>query len=116
MKSKKLIKAVVINARNHTATILESEWTLDDLQAAVGGYIENGSIQPDVSVWVDEEGLLKSPEYFFFIPGITNNPLAGNAVIMGVDDEGNNIDISTNTLTCMLSTLFFHRDQLQTIL
>jgi hypothetical protein len=59
---------------------------LEDLQKAVGGLIcwahelSNGD-----TLFVDDEGLLKEPENFFFIQG-ARQPFAGNGVIVGAAD------------------------------
>jgi len=38
-------------------------------------------------IYVDDEALLKSPEFFFAIAGYAQ-PLAGSALILGTDEEG----------------------------
>lgn len=45
------------------------------------------------SVLVDDEGLLGdlTKQSFFTIPGVLHAPLAGNGVVLGVDDEGGSI-------------------------
>lgn len=42
-------------------------------------------------VYIDDEGLLNDPQRFFAIIGLTPI-LAGNGLIMGVDDEGASVD------------------------
>lgn len=55
-----------------------------DLRKLVGGYIEaayqwsNGDV-----LYVDEEGLLKRPEHFFRITLRSDQPFAGNGVVVG---------------------------------
>ena len=43
------------------------------------------------SVYVDDEGLLKDPKEFFMIPGY-HQWLAGNGLILGVDESGESVD------------------------
>lgn len=42
-------------------------------------------------VYVDDEGLLKGPEFFFQITGCPS-PLAGKGLVLGSDDDGNSIE------------------------
>ena len=41
-------------------------------------------------VYIDDEGLLTSPEHFFLIDGYPT-PLAGNGLVLGCDEYGNSI-------------------------
>jgi len=41
-------------------------------------------------VYVDDEGLLNNPRYFFTIQGY-HQPLAGKGLVLGVDEEGETI-------------------------
>ena len=47
------------------------------------------------SLLVDDEGLLKSPKHFFLF-GDYVQPLAGNGIIVGCDDEGETIDAKSS--------------------
>lgn len=42
-------------------------------------------------VFVDDEGLFKSPQNFFYIVGYPQ-PLAGKELVLGCDDEGESIE------------------------
>lgn len=75
-------RALVIDPAKQTVEAVEKEWTLSECQEAVGGYIENGSAEPKVVLYVDEEGLLKNPEHFFMVAGITSTPMAGRGILM----------------------------------
>ena len=50
---------------------------------------------PDDDIWVDDEGLLRSPEHFFLIPG--HGWYAGRGLILGYDE--NNGDTTSHNLT-----------------
>ena len=77
------MKAYWINATEQTVS--EVEYTgIADLQRMVGGYIEVAVQWPSGDVlFVDEEGLLKGPSVGFRIPERTDQPLAGNGVLVG---------------------------------
>ena len=46
-------------------------------------------------VYVDDEGLLKGPTDFFLIEGYPQ-PLAGKGVVVGTDDEGDDVEPSVS--------------------
>ena len=50
-------------------------------------YIDDNNL-----MYVDDEGLLKSPKHFFYFEG-SYQPFAGNGLILGLDDNGE--DVST---------------------
>lgn len=70
--------------------------TLDDYQAAVGGWIEAVDVPSlGITIYVNEEGLLRhlpfNPRasflWWFHVPGAHQAMLVGNAVIVGLPDE-----------------------------
>lgn len=91
-------RALFIDSK--AGTVIETEIPNDDrlsaLQKAVDGSIEAATDFPDGDVlYVDEEGLLKDPKYFFDIGA--HQPFAGNGIIVGreIDDEGTLADAQT---------------------
>jgi len=90
------MKAIKIDAEKRRVTEVEVSG-LADMQEAVDGLIEVGhyfSGSPDV-IYVDEEGLLKGPENFFLLRGVTEM-LAGNGLIVGTDmATGDSVDCVT---------------------
>lgn len=48
------------------------------------------SLSDTESLFVDDEGLLKDPKYFFMYDGYPQ-PLAGKGLILGLDQEGDSI-------------------------
>lgn len=97
-----MMKAVVIDPKEKTVVDVEKDWTLNELQAAVGGYIEDGGLASDYALWVNEEGLLMEEEKFFFVIGpMKGNPpsqaLCGTCVVLGVNRKtGESIDTPFN--------------------
>lgn len=69
---------------------------LEDMQKAVGGYIEVACHLPNGDcVFVDEEGLLKEPEDFFTIKG-GHQPFAGSGLVLGgTDEDGNSLPVKS---------------------
>jgi hypothetical protein len=45
------------------------------------------------TLYCDDEGLLKNPENFFLLDSY-QQPIAGNGLILGCDDEGDSVDVS----------------------
>jgi len=86
------MKAIRIDAKNQTISMIDIEKGLATLQEHVGGYIEAALYFPDGDVmYVNEEGLLNNPEHFQFWPK-HKRMFAGDGIIVGSDDEGNDID------------------------
>jgi len=59
------------------------------------------------ALFVDDEGLLKNPEFFFKWDGY-HQPLAGNGLILGTDDEGESVS-TTLTLEEVKARVTFKR-------
>lgn len=51
-------------------------------------------IENNDAIFVDDEGLLKDPKYFFSYEGYPQ-PLAGKGLILGTNDEGDSVDVVT---------------------
>ena len=62
-------------------------------------------IEQDDSIYVDDEGLLKPQINFFLYEGY-NQPLAGNGLVLGTDEEGESVD-PKNTLKFIRSKVTF---------
>jgi hypothetical protein len=62
-----------------------------DLHRLIGGYLEVAHAWPTGDVlYVDEEGLFKSPHHWFRVEG-AHQPFAGNGVVVG-REIGNTAD------------------------
>ena len=80
------MKAILINTDGITETDIENK--LEELQEAVGGYIEAVRLPFHDSVMiVNEEGLLLGLKINIIASEIANQPIVGNALILGVDGE-----------------------------
>ncbi len=78
-------------------TIVEVTYqTLADMQAYVGGSIESAWRWPNGdTLYVDEDGLSKPGKGFFWLADRTDQPLVGNALVVGaetMDRHGHYID------------------------
>lgn len=90
------MKAILIDVFNKTVTQIKLDNNKDMLDqwyhvikadiVEVAHYITDYD-----SILVDEEGLLKSCDHFFFYEG-AHQPFAGNGLIVGVDKEGETVD------------------------
>lgn len=88
------MKAIKIDAKERTVELVEIEKGLKPLQEIVGGYIEGALSLSETSdyLYVNEEGLMTNPHYFTFWKE-EERIFAGNCVIVGADDTGNDIDV-----------------------
>ena len=73
------------HVNSETRTIAVREFVgLKDMQELVGGYIEVAYVYPNGdTLYVDEEGLLKQPQFWFKLKQRRDQPFAGNAVLVG---------------------------------
>lgn len=86
---------VVIIHPDGTVLKREIENGLGSFQAVVGGYIE-GVFSPDMTIYVNEEGLIRHLPMNGRILEVTDHPgpLVGTALIVGpADDEGYDTDV-----------------------
>lgn len=105
------IKGILIDAVNRTVKEVEVSG-LEGLQGSVGGsiaiahsFMDDGDMETD-TLFVDDEGLLKSPKHFFSFEG-AHQPFAGNGIIVGLNEEGDTID-TTQNLEAIKSKVSFH--------
>lgn len=81
-------RVLVINSEERVVKVvsIKKSSSLKELQDLVGGliqtalYLENGDL-----VFVDEEGLFKSPQVFFYLDGAPH-PFAGNGVVVSQEE------------------------------
>lgn len=72
-----------------------------EIRTLIGGFLaaatryDNGDV-----LYVDDEGLLKGPRHYFWMPGIYDAMLAGPGVLVGreieTDDSWYNADVATD--------------------
>ena len=87
------MRALTINAETHEIKVHAVDTSdagpgmLAFMQKAVGGYIERATeLKNGDSIFVNEEGLLENPRFFFEVEG-GHQPFAGNGVVVGGEDE-----------------------------
>lgn len=85
------MKAILINSKDRTIVEVEHNGDYKQIYTLIGADTFDVVGIDDVnSIYVDDEGLLNNPRYFFEWQGY-GQPLAGNGLILGVDDEGDTV-------------------------
>lgn len=83
-------KAIVVDSVNKTVMVVEKEWTLKQMQAAVGGKIEHVGAITNFDMFVNEEGLYDGGRLSDMMHPRGIFRFIGSALIMkGVDNKGN---------------------------
>jgi len=96
------MKALLIDPVRHTVTEVEHtgnyrhiyELLSDKLNELEVDTFTAVGLQNGDAIYVDDEGLLKDPRYFFEWRGYAQ-PLAGRGLILGTDEEGGSIEPKT---------------------
>lgn len=107
-------KAILIDSANRTVREVTVAG-LKDMQRCVGGYIQIAhEWESGDALYVDEEGLLKAQEHWFRISGQhSDHPMAGNGLIVGSDDEGENADVVLTVADVVPLVTFYDRTQVE---
>ena len=63
------------------------------------------------AILVDDEGLLRSPGHFFLYEGFPQ-PLAGNGLVVGCDEEGDTVDVKADIKYIRERVRFLSREDL----
>ena len=86
------MRGILINAKANTVTEVETTGELADLYRLVEcSLVQTVAVEATTfsatphDLWVDEEGLLSDPEFFFVWDG---NPIAGNGLLLGTSEDG----------------------------
>jgi hypothetical protein len=111
------MRAIVIDSMMQTVkeATLSKEDTLTQMQTLVGGYIERATQLPNGDdVFVNEEGLLRSPRHFFTIVG-GHQPYAGNAVILNSDEEGDSAPAKSDLVYITTSVKFLTLEEVRAL-
>lgn len=85
------MKTILIDPETRTVTAIEIAGGLESYYETIGCDLIDFARADDVDVIVDDEGLFKENKHFFGIHGYPK-PLAGKALLVGVNDEGDTID------------------------
>jgi len=94
------MKTIVMHTDDSWKIIEQEKITLDDLQKAVGGWIEGICITSHLVMYCNEEGKLDNLPVnniatgFLWSLGKTNDVIAGNVIFSKTDNEGENISLS----------------------
>lgn len=101
------MKVLKIDPFNKLVMEFDIENTLEAKQKVIGGllevghYFENGDL-----CYVHEEGMFASPRAFFYLEG-AHQPFANFGLIVGSDDQGNDVEPKTNPIDLMNSIKYF---------
>ena len=103
------MKAIVVKT-NGDIEVIDQEWNYDQINKAVGGWIEviRFAEYPDHFAYINEEGKIIGLEpnelvtQYWYESGtkvLLGDYIAGDAVFFGeIDDEGNNTDVPGDVL------------------
>ena len=83
------MKLILINPKNQTVTEVEHDGSLDSIYKHLECDCFTSVNIGDNDIYVDDEGLLMEPEFFFQFGEL--DPLAGNGLISSYDQEGETI-------------------------
>lgn len=86
------MKAILINVKNKEIKEVEHDNTLKSIYEHVECKTFDVVRIDDInSIFVDDDGLVNSDLYFRYFANSSSATLAGNGLILGVDDEGESI-------------------------
>ena len=86
------MKAILIDVKNQEIKEVEHDNTLQNIYDLVDCRVFDAVKVDDVNnIFVDDEGILKDNLYFEYSGSENVFKLAGNGLVLGVDDEGNSI-------------------------
>lgn len=106
------MKGILINPESRTITEVEVKKGINAIYALIhADTFDCVYIDPHNTVYVDDNGLLNDPEFFFKLQGYPQ-PLAGRGLILGVDDEGGSRS-ATVTLDWAQHNVTFERLQVE---
>jgi|TARA_R100001163_G_C5039498_1_gene177951 hypothetical protein len=91
------MKAILIDVHTQSVTEVEHDNTLDNIYDLLNcRTFDVVRIDEVDSIYIDDEGLFVDDQLFFEYGGDAQSVrLAGNGLILGVDDEGNSISPQT---------------------
>ena len=108
------MKAILINSVNKTVTevtLNDDEPILNQFYKLIGcDIIEIAHyINKNNSIIVDEEGLLKPQNHFFFYKK-AHQPFAGNGLITGINENGDAVSCNISLVEAALNIEFLSRE------
>lgn len=107
----KLLRGVLIDPIAKTVSEIEIDNnSLETIRKHVLGNTQGGFLThvrgPDCFVWLDDEGLFKPNQHFFKWSWHTQ-PLAGKGVVIGYDQQGNDVDCPLSVTDIQGAVRFF---------
>lgn len=114
-----MYKAILINPKLKTVTEVElAEPILNSMYKhmeceliSIAGYMPGGESGQEDTVFADDEGLFVEDNHFATIPGITQQAVAGNMLIVGCDEEGETISPQYTSLADITKKVVFIGDR-----
>ena len=104
-----MAKGYWVNSQAKTITEV-SYHSLEDMRKFIGGWLECAHIHSNGdTLYVDEEGLRKAPQTWFHYKHRPDQVLAGNALLVGRELEGDEYENGYITLDPTMSLQEFRR-------
>ena len=93
------MKALLIDSKNRMITKIEIGEHFTEISKAIGCEVFAAPhiMQNNDTLYCDDEGLLKDPQHFFLLDSYPQ-PIAGNGLILGCDNEGESVDVSMSLM------------------
>jgi len=93
------MKALLIDSKNRVVKQIEIGEHFTEISKAINCEVFSAPhiMQDNDTLYCDDEGLLKDPQYFFLLDSYLQ-PIAGNGLILGCDDEGESTDVSMSLI------------------
>jgi hypothetical protein len=91
------MKALLIDSKNKVVKQIEIGEHYTEISKAIDCEVFAAPhiMHNNDTLYCDDEGLLNNPENFFLLDSYPQ-PIAGNGLILGCDDEGESTDVSMN--------------------
>lgn len=107
-----MIQAFFINAKEQTVTQMEIKQDLQTYYDLIGCRVVDGIyLDAENFCYVDDEGLLKEQEGYFALANFPR-PFAGNGIIVGTDEEGNDVSSKLVLEEVRRNVKFYRPDEL----
>jgi hypothetical protein len=93
------MKALLIDVKSQSIRQIEIGEHFTEISKAIGCEVFSAPhiMQDNDTLYCDDEGLLKDPQHFFLLDSYPQ-PIAGNGLILGCDDEGESKDVEISLI------------------
>jgi hypothetical protein len=108
------MRGILIDPFTRTVSEIETSGKLAEIYELLGvELVTVVSVGEDQSLFLDDEGLLvpKADQEYWNWKG-SNQPYAGRGLILGLDDEGDNIDATMGSLEAAMLVTFLDKEGL----